>query len=315
MEENKKSEDVYDMAIIGSGVVGYGTAMYAGRFHMKTIVIGDAPGGVITTTDVVENYPGFKRLTGIELAEKLKEHAAEYKSVTLLDDRVTNVKKGYDDLFEIMTLGQKRVISKTVVFATGTEWKKLGVPGEKEYANKGVHYCALCDGAFYKGKVVAVIGGGDSSAKDALVMTQWAEVVYIIYRGAKIRPEPVTYDRVLANKKIRLIHDTNVKEIKGDKFVTHVMLDNPYNNSHEFKLDAVFIAIGHIPLSGLAAQLGVKVNAKGEIMIDRDSQTNIPGVYAAGDVVDTRFKQAITGVAEGVKAAYSAYDFIEKTKK
>ncbi len=178
-----------------------------------------------------------------------------------------------------------------------------------------MHYCALCDGAIYKEKIVAVIGGSDSAAKDALVMTQWAKKVYMIYRRDKIRPEPVNYDRVMANKKIEIIYRTNVKEIKGDKFVNKVILDNPYNGSTEFPLDAVFVAIGHIALSELAVKLGVKVDEKGEIMIDRDAKTNIPGVYAAGDVTNIRFKQAITGVADGVQAAYSAYEYINEKKK
>lgn len=312
-DEKQGNSEVFDIAIIGSGVVGYGTAVYAGRFNMKTAVIGDTPGGVITTTDVVENYPGFIRLTGIELAEELKKHALDYKP-EMITDKVTDAQKMENGLFELTTSEGKKVVSKTVVFATGTKWKKLGIPGETEYANKGVHYCALCDGAFYKEKIVAIIGGSDSAAKDALVMTQWAKKVYIIYRGEKIRAEPVNYDRVMANKKIEMIYNTNVKEIKGEKFVSSVVLDKPYDGSTDFKLDAIFVAIGHIALSELAVELGVKVDAKGEIITDRDAKTNVPGIYAAGDVTNIRFKQAITGVADGVQAAYSAYEYINEKK-
>ena len=177
-----------------------------------------------------------------------------------------------------------------------------------------MHYCALCDGAFYRNKVAAVIGGSDSAAKDALVLTQWASKVYMIYRGEKIRPEPVNYERVMANRKIEIIYRTNVKEIKGDKFVNGIVLDSLYKGNSGLKLDAVFVAIGHIALSQLAGKAGVKLNEKGEIMINRNAETNVPGAYAAGDVVDTRFKQAITGVAEGVQAAYSAYEYINKGK-
>ena len=312
-DEKQGNSEVFDIAIIGSGVVGYGTAVYAGRFNMKTAVIGDTPGGVITTTDVVENYPGFIRLTGIELAEELKKHALDYNP-EMITDKVVDIQKMESGLFESTTSEGKKVRSKTLVFATGTKWKKLGIPGEAEYANKGVHYCALCDGAFYKEKIVAVIGGSDSAAKDALVMTQWAKKVYIIYRGEKIRAEPVNYDRVMANKKIEIIYDINVKEIKGEKFVNRVVLDKPYNGSTDFKVDAIFVAIGHIALSELAVKLGVKVDAKGEIITDRDAKTNVPGIYAAGDVTNIRFKQAITGVADGVQAAYSAYEYINEKK-
>ena len=313
MAHHQEHENIFDMIIIGAGVVGYGTAVYAGRFNMKTLIIGDSPGGVITTTDVVENYPGFKRLTGIELADKLRDHTTDY-NVEHVADKVVDVKKLANGMFEAATEGKKIYRGRTIVFATGTKWKKLGIPGEEEFANKGVHYCALCDGAFYRNKIVCVVGGSDSAAKDALVLTQWASKVYMIYRGEKIRPEPVNYDRVIANKKIELIYKTNVKEIKGDKFAHTIMLDNPYNGSKEMKMDAVFVAIGHIALSELAVKLGVKVDAKGEIIINRDAKTNIDGVYAAGDVADGRFKQAITGVAEGVQAAYSAYEYLEKNK-
>ena len=315
MEKNEKkgNSEVFDIAIVGSGVVGYGTAVYAGRFNMKTAVIGDTPGGVITTTDVVENYPGFIRLTGIELAEELKKHALDYKP-EMITDKVTDVQKMENGLFELTTSEGKKVVSKTVVFATGTKWKKLGIPGEAEYANKGVHYCALCDGAFYKEKIVAIIGGSDSAAKDALVMTQWAKKVYIIYRGEKIRAEPVNYERVIANKKIEMIYNTNVKEIKGEKFVNRIVLDKPYDGSTDFKVDAIFVAIGHIALSELAVKLGVKTDEKGEIITDRDAKTNAPGIYAAGDVTNIRFKQAITGVADGVQAAYSAYEYINEKR-
>ena len=307
---------LYDVIIIGGGVVGYGTAMYCGRLNLKTLVIEAKPGGTIILTDVVENYPGFIRLTGQELADKLKEHAMDYsKHIRFAEEKVTKIEKknnknGHHH-FIVHTDEQHSHEAKTVIFTTGSEWKKLGVPGEEQFANRGVHYCALCDGAVYQEKVMAIVGGSDSAAKDALVLTQWAKKVYMIYRGERIRPEPINYERVMANKKIEIIYKTNIKEIKGNnKKVTHVILDKPYNGSTEFPLDALFIAIGHIPESGLAKELGVTLNTKGEIIVDKESRTNIPGVFAAGDVADTEFKQAITGVGEGVKACYQAYVYV-----
>ncbi|HLD85648.1 MAG TPA: FAD-dependent oxidoreductase [archaeon] len=313
----RESTQAYDIAIIGGGVVGYAAAMYAGRFKMKTILFGDKMGGVIITTDTVENYPGFKKLTGQELADKLRDHAMEYE-VEMKEEKVTDIKK-LDSLFKITAEGST-VNAKTVLFATGTKWRKLGVPGEEQYANKGVHYCALCDGAFYKNKTIGIVGGSDSAAKDALVLTQYGKKVYIIYRREQIRPEPVNMDRInqkIKEGKIEIINNTNVKEIKGDKFLKSVILDKPYKGKNEFQLDSLFVAIGHIPLSELAAKIGVKTDEKGEIIIDRSSCTNMPGVYAAGDVVDTKFKQAITGVGEAVSAVYSAYTYIgeQATKK
>ncbi len=306
-------ENVYDVIIVGAGCAGFSAAMYCGRFELKTLVVGEVPGGTIILTDVVENYPGFKKLTGQELADKLMEHALEYKSVSMENDKVQSVEReGEKGDFVVKTaMGEKTFRAKTVIFATGTEWKKLGVPGEKEFTNRGVHYCALCDGPIYKNRILAVVGGGDSSATAVLSLTQWASKVYVIYRGEKIRPEPINYERVMANNKIEIINRTNVVEIRGEKFVNKVVLDKPYNGSNELAVNAVFVEIGHLPLSQLATPLGVKLNSKGEIPIDRDARTNVPGVYAAGDVVDTTFKQAITGAAEGVLAAYSANEYIK----
>ena len=170
-----------------------------------------------------------------------------------------------------------------------------------------------CDGSFYRNKNIIVVGGSDSAAKEALLLTQWAKKVYIVYRGDQIHPEPVNMKRIekkVSEGKIEIINFNNLKEIKGDKFVRKVELVKPYRGSTEFSIDAVFVAIGLIPLSQLAEEIGVDVNKKGEIIINRNAETNIPGFYAAGDVVDTRFKQAITGAAEAVAAVYSAYTYI-----
>lgn len=299
----------YDVAIIGGGVAGFGAAIYAGRFQLKTVVFAELTGGTITLTDDVENYPGFSKISGFDLAMAIKGHAENYE-ITFKEEKVEEVEKQEGGF--MLTSASGKTFAKTVIFATGTIWRKLNVPGEKEFSSKGVHYCALCDGAFYKGKTVAVVGGSDSAAKEALLLTQWAGKVYIIYRGEKIHPEPVNMTRVEKNSKIEIINNTNITEIRGERNVTHVILDKPHNGSKEFKVDGIFIEIGHLPLSELAVKLGVNVNKKGEIMINRDAETNVPGVYAAGDVVDTSFKQAITGVAEGVLAAYSAYEYLSK---
>jgi thioredoxin reductase (NADPH) len=300
----------YDVIVIGAGVSGFAAAMYAGRLAMKTLVIGDTVGGTIILTNIVENYPGFIRLTGQELADNIKNHAMDYKDfVELEEKKVTKIEKK-DDGF-VVHMGEDIVESKTVIFATGTKWRQLEVSGNDKYQNRGIHYCALCDGFFYRGKTVAIVGGSDSAAKDALVLAEHAEKVYMIYRGENIHPEPPTARRVAANKKIEIINKTNITEILGDtNKVTGVVLDNPYNNNKVLKLDGLFIAIGHIALSELAKEVGVKTNDKGEIIINRRAETNVPGFFAAGDVVDTHFKQAIVGVAEGVIAAYDAYEYI-----
>ncbi|MEK6915819.1 MAG: FAD-dependent oxidoreductase [Nanoarchaeota archaeon] len=313
----KKSDSEFDFIIIGAGGAGMAAAMYGARLGLKTLCLGASHGtelplgGVITTTNVVENYPGFIRLTGTEIADKIKEHAQSYEKVTLKEERVESVKK-QGNQFVVKT--QDNIYNgKTILFATGTKWRKLDVPGSKEFENKGVAYCALCDAPLFKNKTVCVIGGSDSAAKDAMVLAEHAKKVYIIYRGDKIRPEPINYERIIKNKKIEIINNTNVVEVKGNQFVQKVILDKPYNGSKELELQGVFVAIGHIILSDLAKNLGVKTNQKGEIEINhKTSETNIEGIFAAGDVADKPFKQLITGVAEGCTAAYSAYEYVSK---
>lgn len=308
----------YDFGIIGAGGTGLAAAMYAARLGLKTIVFGASHGselpigGVITTTNVVENYPGFIRLTGSELATKIQEHAQSYDLVTIKEEKVQDVKKSSAG-FSIKT-GESSYTVKTVLFATGTKWRRLEVSGAVALENKGVAYCALCDGPLYRNKIVGVVGGSDSAAKDALLLAEHAKKVYIIYRGEAIRPEPINATRIAQNKKIEVINKTNVIEVKGSHFVEKVILDKPYNGSKELKLDGLFVAIGHIVLSDLAIPLGVKLNEKKEIILDhKTSETNVPGVFAAGDVADKPFKQAITGVAEGCTAAYSAYEYISRS--
>lgn len=309
----------YDFVIIGAGVTGLSAAMYGARLGLKTLCLGTSSsselpiGGVITTTNVVENYPGFIRLTGNELAEKIREHAASYDLVTIKEEKTESIKKDKNKF--LIKTSESEYEAKTILIATGTKWRKLEVPGSAEFENRGVAYCALCDAPLYKNKIVAVVGGSDSACKDALLLAEHAKKVYIIYRGENIRPEPINADRVRANKKIEVINKANVLEIKGSKFVEKVILDRTYNGSKELPLQGLFIAIGHIVLSDLAKPLGVKLNEKAEIILDhKTSETNVPGVFAAGDVADKPFKQAITGVAEGCTAAFSAYEFINKNK-
>lgn len=309
--------DMYDTIIIGAGVVGLGAAMYAGRLNLKSLVLGatfgtELPvGGTITLTDTVDNYPGFRHLRGQELAQKLEEHARDY-DVEIREEKVIEVSKNNKISYFIVKSEKTSYNAKTIIFATGTKWRELPMKGSGEFKGKGVHYCALCDGALYKDKIVAVIGGSDTAAKEALLLTQFAKKVYIIYRKERIRAEPVNEKLIEKNRKIEVITSTNVTEILGNKFVNKIILDKEYNKSRELKIDGVFGAIGHIPLSDLAVKLGVKVNDKKEIVIGRNSNTNVKGVFAAGDVVDSGFKQAITGVAEGVIAAYSAYTYINE---
>jgi thioredoxin reductase (NADPH) len=301
---------VYDLVVIGAGVTGYAAAMYAARLSMSCIVIGETEGGKITLTDDVANYPGFAQLTGKELAEKLKTHALGYP-VDTESGKVEDLFRNKEGLFYVVT-GNKTFLAKSVLIATGMKDRELEVPGHNEFRNKGISYCALCDGPLFKDKVVAVVGGSDSAAKEALLLGRQCKKVYMIYRGERIRPEPINGARVEKEPKIQIITGTNVTAIQGDQSVKSVKLDKPFDGSSTLSVQGVFISIGGIPVSDLTKKLGVALNQKGEIIIDRSSRTNVPGVFAAGDVADTEFKQAITGVAEGVHAAYQAYRYVNE---
>ena len=303
--ENIDLEKTYDLIVLGGGPTAIGCAIYAARFAMDALVIGKTFGGLIATTHIVENYPAITSISGQGLMEMFKEHMNSL-NIPYISDEIRSIDK-VDDHFELHSFFQN-FKAYSICIATGSERKKLGVPGEEDFAGRGVSYCATCDGPFYIDKVVCVLGGSDSAAKEALFLSQNVEKVYIIYRGKEIRAEPINKQRVYDNNKIEIIYETNIVEIKGDTTVSSVVFDN----GKEFEVDGVFIEIGSIPNSELAKLVGVKTNEKGEIIINRKSETNIPGIFAAGDVADAPFKQAITGVSEGVIAAYSAFDYVKE---
>lgn len=299
--------NILDTIIVGAGLSGYGAALYAGRFKMNSVIISKDMGGTINWAHVVDNYPGIPNIEGIDLADKIKEHALKFGTQLKLEE-VEYLQKE-DDYFKVRT-DKTEYLTNTVIIATGRQRKKLGIPGEEELHGNGVHTCAICDGYLYKGKTVAVVGGSDSAAKEALVLAEHAEKVYIIYRREKIRAEPLLYDKVLEAENIEIINNTNVIEAKGEDKLTHVILDNPYQGSKELSLDGLFIDVGYTPLTELARTIGVEENEKGEIVVDKMNQTNIKGVFAAGDVTDIEFKQAVTAVSQGAKAAYMAFKHV-----
>jgi len=297
---------MYDIIIIGGGVAGFSAAMYTGRFNMKTLLIGENFGGTVLSAHKIENYPGINSIQGPELARNIEEHAKKYK-IEVKESRVVEIKKG-KGAFKVLT-ETKKFETKTLLIATGSEKKKSTIKGAKEFNNKGVHYCAVCDGPVYSGKDVAVVGGNDSAAKSALFLAQYAKKVYLIYRKENIRAEPIYTRQITKDKKIQIINNTNITEIKGGKFVNSVVLDN----GKELPVEAVFFEIGHIPSSGLFGKLGIKINKNGEIIIDKFACTNIPGIFAAGDVTDIDFKQVVTAAGFAVLGAYSAFRYIKGT--
>lgn len=312
-------KQLYDVIIIGTGVAGLSAGMYAGRFNLKTLVIGELPGGIITTTHLVENYPGIPSITGFDMGSVFMEHAQKFGAqlhfakateiirTAVVDEKIQEGQRKKVGAFKVKA-GNEEFFGKTIIYATGTEYKKLGVQGEKELSGKGVSYCALCDGAFFKGKICCVVGGGDSSAIETLILAEHASKVYQFVRKDVLRAEPVNLKKVMEHPKIEVRFNTEIKEIQGDAKVTGVTL----KSGEQLPIEGVFIAVGHLALSGLLAPLGVELDTHGQVKINRRSETNVPGIFAAGDVCDTPFKQAITGASEGVVASYFAYQFVQQ---
>ncbi len=306
MQETLKT----DLAIIGGGVAGLSAAMYARRFNLEVVVFGREIGGTIALAGNVENYPGFKSVSGMELSNKIKEHAIAFKPEIIKENVKKISKKGKCFLIDT---GKRVYEAKAVIFSTGTDWRKLNVKGEKEFERKGVHYCALCDGPFYKKKTVAVVGGGDGAVKEALLLSNIASKVYIIYRKDKLMPEPINLERLEKTKNIEQINKANIVEFIGKGKLEKIKLDRKYKGSYEMDIDGVFVDIGRVPITEMARELKIRTNEKGEIITDKLMRTNIEGFFAAGDVTDTSFKQAITAASEGSTAAYSAYQYIIKS--
>jgi thioredoxin reductase (NADPH) len=298
---------IYDFLIVGGGCAGASAAMYAARLNMKCLVLAEMSGGLITTTHLVENWPGEISISGPDLAANLINHAKAF-GVEMKSERVGEIKK--EGQFFTVKTKRNEYQAKSVLIATGTKHRKMDVLGEERLANKGVSYCALCDGAFFKEQDIVICGSGDSAAKEALLLADYGRKVYLISKYEKLKGEAPNVQGVMNHPKIELVAPAKVAEIIGENSVEAVILED----GKRIDCKGVFVAIGHIPLSDLALELGVSLNEKKEIIINRRSETNVEGVYAAGDVCDTQFKQAIIGSAEGVTAAYFASEYVKNLK-
>ncbi|MBN1478903.1 thioredoxin-disulfide reductase [candidate division KSB1 bacterium] len=298
-----------NVIIIGSGPAGLTAAIYAARANLEPLVIaGMEPGGQITLTDDLENYPGFPEgVKGFELYQTLEKQAQRFGAEILFDivtkvDLTGEIKKVYT--------ADKEFEAKVVIIATGSTPKKLDVPGEKEYIGKGVSYCATCDGFFYTGKNVAVIGGGNSALDEGLFLTRFAEKVTIIHRRDRLRADAILQERALKNAKVNFIWDTIVEQVLGDKIVTGLKLKNVKTGElSEFPLDGVFVFIGHYPNVDLFTDQ-VDFDKAGYIETDNRTRTNLDGVFACGDVQDNVYRQAITAAGTGCQSAMEAEKYI-----
>ncbi|MBI5614382.1 thioredoxin-disulfide reductase [Candidatus Gottesmanbacteria bacterium] len=334
---------MYDVIIIGSGPAGYTAALYTSRAFLQTLVLtGIQPGGQLTTTTEVDNYPGFPAgINGTELVENMKKQAEKFRA-SVVSDSISNIKyqkskiqskaQKYHETFSV--IGEKSIYEgRSVIIATGASAKYLGIPSEQAFMGKGVSACATCDGFFYRGKEVVVIGGGDTAMEEATFLTTFAPKVTIVHRSENLRASAVMLDRAKKNPKISFLLNKTVDEIVGDTKVTAIRLkDGKSGEVKELKTEGVFLAIGHTPSTGFLKG-AVELDQKGYVklyqkskfknqkfdeknqseksMLEPQTETSVPGIFAAGDCVDPRYRQAIVAAGMGCMAALDAQHFLE----
>lgn len=303
-------KNTYDLIIIGLGPAGITAGIYANRYELNTLILGKEFGGTVNEAPRVENYPGFKSLPGIELIKKFKENL-DYLEVPYKLEDVEKIKKTKEG-FKVLT-GNEIYQTKALIMATGTEVKKLNIPGEKELAGRGVGYCATCDGQFFKDKTVAVIGAGDSGATTCLILSEIVKKIYWIYVEDIPIAMPFWLKKLEKINKIEKVSQNTLLEIKGGQKVEKIILSKDYKGGKEIRMDGVFVQIGVSPLITLIKNLDVKLDEQKHILVDEKQETNIKGFFAAGDVTSSsyRFKQIITACSEGAIAAFSAYQYIK----
>jgi len=293
------------LIIIGGGPAGMTAALYAARAELQPIVFtGMTLYGQVSQTDLIENYPGFPEgITGMELGERLEKQAVRFGARIFIEpvESIDLQQKPF-----LVKTYAKTYEAETLILAMGADNKKLGVPGEAEFTGRGVSYCATCDGFFYRGKDIHVIGGGDSAIEEALFLTRFADSVTIIHRRDALRAQPLLEKRARANPKIRFLWDTVVEEIKGQERVHSLSLRNLKTDQRfDVPTDGVFISIGHVPNTALIANQ-VELDDKGYVRIDWMMRTSVPGVFAAGEIADPHYRQIITSAAMGAAAALEA---------
>lgn len=300
---------MYDVIIIGSGPAGLSAAIYGQRARLNTLVLEKQPlsGGQILDTYEVDNYPGLPGMNGFDLGMKLREHA-DTMGASFVQNGVTKVEKA-EEGFRVYT-NKDTYDTRTVVFATGASHRKLMAPGEERLAGRGVSYCATCDGAFFRDKVTAVVGGGDVALGDALFLARACKKVYLIHRRDQLRGAGILQEQVKKAENIEIIWDTQVEEILGEEQVEKIRLYNKKEDSRsELDVDGVFVAVGIIPNSQLAEGL-VSLDEGGYIVAGEDGRTSLDGVFAAGDVRTKQLRQVITAAADGANVITSVEHFL-----
>jgi thioredoxin reductase (NADPH) len=295
-------DKIYDLIIIGAGPAGMSAAVYAARYKLNTLIFGEVIGGMASEAYEICNFLSYGKISGFELAHKMQQHVADL-GLEIKTEKVTNInKEEKDEIFKIKT-DDNSYFSKKIILATGTEKRKLNLDNEDKFLGRGISYCATCDAAFFKDKIVGVVGGSNAALTAALLLSEFAGKVYIIYRRDRFfRAEPAWTERVNKNKKIHPVFNANVVELIGKERLEAVKLDN----KKELKLDGLFIEIGSSPNTELPEELGIELE-NGYIKTDNEQRTNVKGVFAAGDITAASLQQIIVAAAQGAVAAYSAY--------
>lgn len=303
---------IYDLIIIGGGPAGITAGIYAARKKINTLLIAKEFGGQMNKAHEVENYPGITSAIGIDLTKKFVEHLKKFDIEFKEGKNVRETKKTNAE-FEVILEDGEKFESKTIIIASGKNPRPLKVSGEEKFLGKGVTYCSVCDTPLFKGKDVAVIGGGNAGLDAAMDLTKYANKIYVLEFGEKFLGDESTQEKLEASGKVEMITNAAIKEIRGDKFVKSLIYeDRKTGKTRELKVEGVFVEIGYVPSSGFIKDL-VKFNKAGEIIINqKDNSTKTPGVFAAGDVTDVVYKQIIIAAAEGAKAALSAYNYLQK---
>jgi len=307
----------HEVVIVGAGPAGMCAAMYTGRAMLDAVVLERGfPGGELLNTELVEDYPGFETILGSELAQKFQEHAVKFGAAFKTGVTVDVVRKRHDGLFETRTDAGDTYVSPSVIITAGGTPVKLGVPGELEYAGKGVSYCAICDGAFFRNHTIAVVGGGDAAVEEADFLTRYANKVYLIHRRDELRASKILQQRLFENKKIELIWDTAVERVEGDGqgLVNTLKLRNLKTNApRDLAVTGLFVFIGFKPNSGII-EGHVDHDEMGYIKTDANMQTNIPGLFAAGDLRAQLTRQVTTAVGDATTAAIAAEKYLKARK-
>jgi thioredoxin reductase (NADPH) len=314
-QDHTERSRMYDLIIIGAGPAGLTASIYASRYQLKHLVVGKSFGGEMALSHEIENYPGFRSISGLDLTRKMEEQA-KLLGGEILSEGIAKIvpQKG---VFKLTTESGDEHRARALILATGTERRKLGIPGEEEHVGKGVSYCSTCDAPFFRDKTVAVIGGANTAAQGALLLADIAKKIYVIYRRKPLRADPAYVSRIekrAKQGKIKILYETNLTEIRGNgSRVTGVVLDRPYKGEEKLALDGVFIEAGGVPGTALVKPLGVKLDRKGFIKVDLRMGTSIPGLFAAGDITfsGALLQQIVTSCAQGAMAASSAYEFLK----